>query len=308
MPHDEGELAQEIRRLAKQKNAVILAHNYQRPEVQDLADITGDSLGLSMDAAATDADLIVFCGVLFMAESASILSPEKKVVLPRLEAGCPMADMITAQALENKRRELGEVRVVTYVNSPAEAKAVSDICCTSANAVSVVRSLPESDRILFTPDRNLADYAARMTGREILRWNGYCPTHDLLTSEDVLAAKREHPDAAVMAHPECRREVLELADAVRSTSGMLAYARQSDAREFIVGTELGLIHKLRQENPGKAFVPASLNMICPTMKFIGLRDIKRALLEPDGFEVRVPERIRVPAKRALDRMLAVPRD
>lgn len=294
-------MKQNIRALLEKRNAVMLAHNYQPPEIQDVADICGDSLELSIKAAQTDADIIVFCGVHFMAETASILSPDKTVLLPRMDAGCPMADMITPEALKEKLDELGPMPVVTYVNSPASVKALSTICCTSANAVEVVNSLTE-DEILMAPDRNLARYTASHTRKTIHLWEGYCPIHDRLTPEHIRQAKAQHPDAVVMAHPECRSEVLELADVVVSTSGMLRYAAQSAHRRFIVGTEIGMIYPLKKACPDKEFYPASPAMICGDMKKITLDDVFRCLEHMEG-EVRVPEEIRKPAFSAVQRMV-----
>ena len=301
------QLKEQVRDLLKAKNAVLLAHNYQRDEIQEIADLAGDSLRLSMEASKTDAEIIVFCGVHFMAESAAILSPQKRVLLPRLDAGCPMADMITAKGLVEAKAQRPGYTVVTYVNSTADVKAQSDICCTSANAIAVVNSL-ESDKVFFTPDRNLAHYTSLHTDKTVQWWDGYCPTHEHLPLEDVVAAKEAHPDALLMAHPECTPEVLDQADAIRSTSGMLAFARQSQANKFIVATEMGLLYPLRKQNPGKEFFLASKTLFCPNMKKIKLPDVIKALKNPDSCTVSVPETIRLKAKSALDRMLAVPRD
>jgi quinolinate synthase len=292
-----------IRTLLKEKNAVLLAHNYQPAEIQDIADLCGDSLELSIRAARTEADIIVFCGVHFMAETASILSPQKTVLLPRADAGCPMADMITPEDLKRRLAALPEMPVVTYVNSSAAVKALSTICCTSANAVQVVNSLQEKE-LLMTPDRNLAQYTASQTEKKIHFWQGYCPFHDRLTPADVATARRSHPDAVVMAHPECRPEILELADVVTSTSGMLRYAAQSAAREFIVGTEVGLLYPLSRQNPDKAFYPASERMLCTDMKKITLQDVLTSLETLSG-EVKVPEEIRKPALQAVERMIEI---
>ncbi len=307
MDKAQGLLADEIRELLKERNAVLLSHNYQRDEVQEIADITGDSLGLSMEAAKTSADVIVFCGVHFMAESASILSPGKTVLLPRLEAGCPMADMITAPDLAAYRRGHPEAVVVTYVNSSAEVKALSDICCTSGNAVNVVRSIPAGKEIFMVPDRNLARYVRKVSGRKLSWWDGYCPTHDRLTTVEVAKEREAHPEAVLIVHPECRPEVVEMADAVLSTSGMLEFCHRSPAGEFIVGTESGILYRLRKENPGKRFHVPSRAMICLNMKIITLKDIRDSLVSMSP-AVRVPEGIRLKAKAALDAMLAVPRD
>ena len=300
-------LKQQIRTLLTQHNAVLLAHNYMRDEVQEIADITGDSLGLSLEAAKTDADVIVFCGVHFMAESAAILSPQKKVLLPRPDAGCPMADMVTAAELETLKRQHPGVPVVTYVNSSAEVKAYSDICCTSANAIKVVRSLKE-DKLIFVPDRNLGRWVAQFVpDKEFIYWEGFCPTHERMTVEAVLRKKAEHPDALFICHPESAPEVTALADHACSTSGMYDYCRTSPATRFIIGTEAGILYKLRLENPGKEFILASPALFCPNMKLTSLEDVLISLqtLSP---VVTVPEEIRLRAKSALDRMLAVPRD
>jgi len=295
--------AKEIRTLLRERNAILLAHNYQPPEIQDIADLTGDSLELSIKAAQTEAAIIIFCGVLFMAETASIVSPDKTVLIPRIDAGCPMADMITPESLENRLSELGEMPVVTYVNSSASVKACSTICCTSANVAAVVNSLTESE-ILMTPDRNLAQYAASKTSKKIHFWNGYCPIHDELTEQLVLDSKKAHPDALFMAHPECRPEVLALADAVLSTSGMLKFAKDSANRSFIVGTEEGLIYPLQQANPNKAFYKASESMTCEDMKKTSLSDVLKAL-QTTTYEVKVPEDIRKSAVTAVERMLGI---
>ncbi len=292
-----------IRRLLKKRRAILLAHNYQPPEIQEVADLCGDSLELSIKASETDAAVIVFCGVHFMAETASILSPEKTVLLPSLNAGCPMADMITPQALLAKLAELGPMPVVTYVNSPASVKALSTVCCTSANVLAVVNCLDESE-ILMTPDRNLASYAASQTTKTIHAWQGYCPIHDRLTPEEVTAARTAHPEALFMAHPECRKVILDLADAVLSTSGMIRLARTSQHRAFIVGTESGLIHALQKACPDKAFFPVSASMICPDMKKIHLEDVIRSLETLEG-QVKVPESVRVPALESVRRMIGI---
>ncbi len=300
------DIVRDIRLLLKERKAILLAHNYQRDEVQEIADHTGDSLGLSQIAAESDARVIVFCGVHFMAESASILSPEKTVILPRMDAGCPMADMITGSDLEEERRKRPGVPVVAYVNTSAEVKALSDICCTSANAVRVVNSL-EEDRVYMVPDRNLAHYISRQCAKEMEWWHGFCPTHERLTPQEVLKAKEENPDAPFVCHPECRPEVVDLADHVCSTSGMYRFAREVSQKTIIVGTEMGILYRLRKENPDKTFILPSESLICPNMKLITLEDILESL---EGMKniVSVPEGIRKRAKKALDRMLAVPRD
>ena len=300
-------LQNKIRKLLEERNAILLVHNYQRPEIQDIADLTGDSLGLSLEAAKTEAEVIVFCGVHFMAETASVLCPDKLVLLPVLSAGCPMADMISAPSLIQKKRELPGVPVVTYVNSSAAVKAETDICCTSANAIKVVNSLANADTIFMDPDRNLARYTQRFTDKRVLYWEGFCPYHEMLTAEQVKRVKRDYPQALFVAHPECRLEVIDLADEVKSTSGMLDFAKNAQNSEFIIGTETGIIHTLRKQNPDKIFIPADDRMVCTDMKKIELDDIVRTLttLSP---VIAVEEDIRVRAYGAVKRMLEVPRD
>ena len=302
----QDEIKHEIKTLLGERNGILLAHNYMRDEVQEIADITGDSLGLSIEAAKTDASVIVFCGVHFMAESASILAPDKTVLLPRLDAGCPMADMVTVPELQELKARHPGVPVVTYVNSSAAIKAISDICCTSANAVKVVKSLPESE-IIFVPDRNLGRYVARFTDKTFHYWDGYCPTHERLKPEAVIRLKQEFPDALFVCHPECNPEVEALADHVCSTTGMYDYCRKNPARRFIIGTEAGILYRLKKENPDKEFILASPALICPNMKLTSLEDILESLRTMTPV-VKVPEEIRISAKQALDRMLAIPRD
>lgn len=296
----------QIRELLKERNAVLLAHNYMRDEVQEIADLTGDSLGLSIEAAKTEADVIVFCGVHFMAESAAILSPGKTVLLPRLDAGCPMADMVTPDELVRLKSKHPGAKVVTYVNSSAAVKAVSDICCTSANAVKVVNSLPDRE-IIFVPDRNLGRFVAARSDKTFHYWDGYCPTHERLRPEAVETLKEEYPDALFVCHPECNPAVVAMADHACSTTGMYEWCRKSPARRIIIGTEAGILYRLRQENPDKEFILASPALICPNMKLTSLEDIRDALLTMRPV-VTVPEEVRIPAKQALDRMLAIPRD
>jgi quinolinate synthase len=301
---DSASLAQDIRALAAEKHAVILAHNYQVPEVQDVADFVGDSLGLSRTAAETDAEVIIFCGVHFMAETAKILAPGKTVILPVLDAGCPMADMITAPKLTAWKAAHPGVPVVTYVNSSAEVKALTDVCCTSANAPQVVASLGV-DTVLFAPDRNLAHWVAeQIPGVEVIAWNGFCPTHERIRAEQLVAAKDAHPAAEVLAHPECRPEILELANAVLSTSGMLRRAKESGADEFIVVTEEGLLHGLAKAAPGKRFFTLDPCPVCPNMKKTTLPDVLRALetLEP---RIEVADDVRTAALAAVQRMVEI---
>lgn len=318
-------LIEEILRLKSERRALILSHNYQRPEVQDIADFVGDSLELSRIASGIECDVIIFCGVHFMAESASILSPDKIVLLPELEATCPMAAMITVGeprkvwktfpgyeiqptfvfphdfTLMDIKAQYPEVPVVAYVNTTADVKAESNICCTSANVVKVIDSLPE-ERVICIPDRNLSAWAQKNTGKKIISWDGFCHVHDRVTKEDVYKARKEYPDALLMAHPECRLEVLEIADHVTSTSGMLRFAKSSEAKKFIVGTEIGLIHRLKKENPEKEFYPLRKDMVCPNMKKTTLKSVLHSLKEMRHI-IKVEEDIRVRAKEALDRML-----
>ena len=298
-----NDLEGRIRDLLSERNAILLAHNYQRPEVQQIADLTGDSLGLSIEAAATDARIIVFAGVHFMAESAAILSPNKTVLIPRPDAGCPMADMITRQgALDFKQRFPG-APLVTYVNSTADVKAVSEICCTSANAVAVVDSL-DARTVLMAPDRNLAHYTARFVKKMIHWHNGFCPVHERLTPDEVADVRSRYPDAFFIAHPECRPSVVDLADKVASTSGMLDFVKKSTHGRFIVGTEMGILYPLKRDNPNKEFIPAADHMICPNMKLTTLQDIYDCLREMKNRVTVVPD-VRDAAKLSLDRMLAV---
>ena len=296
-------LMTQIKAMAETQNAIILAHNYQLGEIQDVADFVGDSLELSRKAAETRAEVIVFCGVHFMAETAKILSPGKTVLLPDLNAGCPMADMITAEQLREFKAEYPGRPVVAYVNTSAEVKAESDICCTSANAVKVVESL-EADEILFVPDKCLADYVASRTDKEIIAWQGFCPTHYQITPDDILEVKAEHPTAEVVAHPECSREVLELADGIFSTSGIIRYVKQSTAREFIIATEEGLLHRLRAENPDKRFYPPTGGAICPNMKLITL-EVLASSLENLQYQIELSVDIISRARNAIERMIAI---
>ncbi len=297
-------MKKKIKKLLKERNAIMIAHNYQPPEIQDLADLCGDSLELSRKAAQTDAKVILFCGVHFMAETASILSPQKTVLLPRHDAGCLMSDMITAEGLQYKIDQLPPMPVVTYVNSTADVKALSTICCTSANVVQVVNSL-DADEVLMTPDQNLAHYTAARTDKKIHYWDGYCPTHDRLTTDDVLSAKQKHPEAIFVAHPECPPKILEMADEIFSTSGMIRFAKQSKHTAFIIGTETGMLYPLKKANPGKTFYAASKKMVCKNMKRIKLPDILKSLETLEG-EVKVPEAIRLPALQALQKMMDLP--
>ncbi len=321
-------LRDKIFKLKKDLNAIILAHNYQRPEVQDIADITGDSLELSRAASKTDYDVIVFCGVHFMAESAAILSPDKTVLLPELGAGCPMADMITVEGPRTTKHELFKdlynitfefgddftlrdmkkkypgVPVVAYVNTSAAVKAESDICCTSSNVVKVVESLKE-DTVICVPDRNLSAYAAKRTKKKIIPWDGFCNVHHVqLTLDDVITAKAQHPDALLVVHPECPPAIQDRADHITSTSGMLRFCKESQNREFIIGTEEGLLHRLRRDNPDKVFHLLSRKMVCPNMKRTHLTSVLSAM-EKMQYVIKVPDDISMKAKQALDRMLEI---
>lgn len=305
-------LIEEIRELARSRNAIILAHNYQVADVQDAADFTGDSLGLALEAQETDAELIIFCGVHFMAESAKILNPKKKVLLPNLSAGCSLADSITPESLEQWKQRYPDYTVVTYVNSTAEVKSMSDICCTSANAVSVIRSLP-SNKILFTPDRNLGNWVKKQVPeKDIAVYDGACPTHDVLRGANVAKVRSAFPGAVVIAHPECREDIIAMADEVCSTTAMIGrIEKHPEARTFIVATESGIIHQMKKRYPDREFIMADgcigCRLHCPYMKMIGLTDVKRSLLE-GKFEITVEPDVMEGARLALERMLAVPRD
>jgi quinolinate synthase len=303
MENRDAELIEKILDLKNRRSAVILAHNYQLGEVQDIADFVGDSLELSQRAAETDADVIVFCGVHFMAETASILCPDKVVLLPDMNAGCPMADMITAERLREKKKEYPQAVVVCYINSSAEVKAESDICCTSANAIGIVESL-DAREILFIPDQYLGHYVSTRTDKKMILWPGFCRTHVRIKPERIKELKQEYPQAKVIVHPECRPEVIALADEVLSTGGMCRYAQRDEVREMVVGTEQGIIHRLRKENPGKRFIPVSEQAICPNMKLITLEKVLWSLEEMSP-EVKVLEGIRLRAKAAVDKMLKI---
>lgn len=295
-------LIDKIQNLKTRRNAVILAHNYQSPDIQDIADYVGDSLGLSIQASQTKADVIVFCGVLFMAETASILSPDKTVLLPDIHAGCPMADMITASQLARLKSEHPDALVVCYVNSTAEVKALSDYCCTSSNAVKLVGNLPKDKEIIFVPDQHLGRFVEERTGRKMILWPGFCPTHQWVSDADVTEVRRAHPKAIVLAHPECSPAVRAVADELLSTGQMIAYAGKSPSREFIIVTEEGIIHSLKKKYPDKSFYIASCKMVCPNMKKITLEKVLWSL-EDMRPVISVPEEIRIKAKRSLDRML-----
>jgi len=294
-------ILEEINKLRKEKNAIILAHNYQRPEIQDIADFLGDSLELAREGAKTDARIIVFCGVRFMAETAKILSPEKTVLLPRKEAGCPMADMITAEDLRRLKKNYPDAKVVSYVNTNADVKAESDICYTSVNAVKVVKNI-SAKRIIFTPDKNLAAYCQKFVDKEIIPWNGCCYVHERITEKEVRLVKEKFPDALLLVHPECNPSVIELADEVLSTSGMLNFAKKSDKKRFLIGTEEGLIYRLKKENPGKEFYAAGTAKMCRNMKLTTLNDVYLSLKE-ERYAIELPEGIIESAGKTLKAML-----
>jgi quinolinate synthase len=291
-------------KLKSEKYAVILSHNYQIGEVQNIADFVGDSLQLSIEASKTKGKIIVFCGVHFMAETAKIISPDRKVILPDKNAGCPMADMITVSQLETLKKQHPEAVVVCYVNTSAAVKALSDICCTSSNAVKIVNSIPKEKKIIFIPDKYLGSYVQTQTGREMILWNGYCPTHVVINVKSIIVLKKEHLDAIVLVHPECTPDVIDIADRVLSTGQMLSFARESNKKEFIIGTEIGILHRLKKENPDKIFYPASQNAICPNMKLINLEKVLWAL-EEEQYEITIPEDIINRAKAAIEKMLAI---
>ncbi len=300
----EKNLVKEILSWKIKREAVILAHVYQPGEIQDIADFTGDSLFLSQQAAKTTAKVIVFCGVQFMAETASILSPEKIVLLPEIKAGCPLADMAPAEKVKSKIKELPEVAVVSYVNSSATVKSLSDYCCTSANAVQIAQSIPDEKEILFLPDMNLADFTAKKSKRKIIPWQGFCPTHHLLNRDDIIKAKKLHPHALLLVHPECRPEVCNLADYIGSTRGIIEFASNNPVKEYIIGTELGIFYPLKKNNPNKQFFPASENIICQNMKLITLEKVLYSLQNLKS-RITVPENIRKKSLKALNRMIEI---
>lgn len=296
-------LVKNIRKKIERINGVLLVHNYQLPEIQDIADYTGDSLGLSRKAASTQAEVIVFCGVDFMAQTAKILSPQKKVILPVGNATCPMAEMITPEELEKMKKKHPKVPVVSYVNTTASIKAKSDICCTSSNAIKVIKSL-DSDKVIFTPDKNLADYVGKNVDKKIIPWNGFCPVHHGITPDMIRDLKQKHPKALFMAHPECRPEVLDLADHVASTGGMFDVARTTDKEKIIVGTEEGMIYPLKKQFSEKDFIPVRPRPVCENMKKINLQAIKESIdnLSP---RITIDKTVIQKASRALERMLEV---
>ncbi|MDD5101429.1 MAG: quinolinate synthase NadA [Endomicrobiaceae bacterium] len=297
------ELIKKIQELKKQRNAVILVHNYQRLELRSIADFTGDSLELSRKAAQTEADVIVFCGVHFMAETASILSPGKKVLLPDIESGCPMADMITRDQLIQFKKDNEGATVVTYINSTATVKAETDICCTSSNAINVVKSI-SNDKIIFCPDRNLGSYTQKLLNKKLILWQGFCPTHMRMLPEHVMEKKRQYPQAEVLVHPECMPQTVELADQVLSTTGILNYVAQSNKKEFIIGTENEIAYELQRKYPDKKFYPVSDLAVCPNMKKNTLEKVLWVLQEMKN-EIKVQEDIRIKAYLPIKRMLEI---
>ncbi|MDF2815254.1 MAG: NadA [Paenibacillus sp.] len=297
------ELKQRIAELKKERNAIILAHYYQRDEVQEVADFRGDSFLLAQKAAQTDAEVIVFCGVHFMGESAKILAPNKTVIIPDERAGCPMADMVNVEGLKALKRQHPNAAVVTYINSSAEIKAETDICCTSANAVKVIQSV-DADEIIWVPDKNLGDYVSKFTDKKMIIWEGYCNTHDMLTVKDVMEMKAKHPNAQFVVHPECRPEVVQLGDFVGSTTAIIKYCKESDCQEFIVGTEDGTGYQLRMDSPNKTFHFATKFLVCPNMKVNNLKKIVRCMetMQP---QIYVPPQVAEQARLSLERMLQV---
>ncbi|MFH1776161.1 MAG: quinolinate synthase NadA [Candidatus Omnitrophota bacterium] len=302
--NSDDQLKQKITKLKKQRKAIILVHNYQPSEVQDIADYSGDSLELSRIASTTEAGVVVFCGVHFMAETAAILCPDKTVLLPDINAGCPMADMITAGALKTLKQEHPQAVVIAYVNTSAEVKAEVDVCCTSTNAVKIVEALKNKKEIIFVPDKYLGSYVAAQTKKTMICWSGYCPTHLMILPENIMQQKKNYPHAEVLIHPECAQPVIALADFVLSTGGMCKHVKVSSAAEFIIATEIGLLHRLRKDNPEKKFYPASDLAICPNMKLITLEKILWAL-EEMKYIIDVPADIRRRAKKAVDSMLKI---
>ncbi|MGM0502677.1 MAG: quinolinate synthase NadA [Bacillota bacterium] len=295
------ELIAKIKRLKEEKNAVVLAHNYQEDQIQDIADYTGDSLGLSRKAANLEEEVIVFCGVDFMAESAAILSPEKKVLLPERNAGCPMAEMISIEDLRIIKEDYPEAVVICYVNSSAAVKAESDICCTSSNAVEIVKKV-DSEQIIFVPDKNLGDYVQQYTDKEIIKDIGYCPTHCRAKLTDINQVRKIYPNAVIAVHPECNPEVVEAADFVGSTAQIIDFAQETANQKIVVGTEMGILYKLQEDNPDKTFYILNQGLICHNMKMTTVEDVYLALKEMQ-YQITVPEEIRNQAQRALDKML-----
>lgn len=297
-------LIKKIEAVKKKKNALLLVHNYQIPEVQDVADVTGDSLELARKSSNVDCDIILFCGVHFMAETAKILNPGKKVIMPDLHAGCPMAEMITPAELIQEKKKHPAAAVITYVNSTAAVKALTDVCCTSANGIKVAKAVPNKE-IIFTPDKYLGSYVSgHVQEKTFYLWSGYCPTHMVFSHEGIEKVKRTYPDAKVVAHPECRLDVQKIADAICSTSQMITYAKESSAKRFIICTEVGMLYRLQKENPKKEFISGNPHAVCPNMKLTNLEKVLWAL-EDEKYEVDVEESIREKAKQAIERMVSI---
>nr|WP_261387275.1 quinolinate synthase NadA [Chitinophaga pinensis] len=303
------DLFAEIERLKKEKNAIVLAHYYQEPDIQDVADYIGDSLGLSQQAAKTDADMIVFAGVHFMAETAKILSPQKKVLLPDLKAGCSLADSAPPELFRKFKEKHPDHLVISYINCSAGIKALSDIICTSSNAEKIIESVPKDQPIIFAPDRNLGAYLSKKTGRDMLLWNGACMVHEIFSLEKITKLKIRHPKAKVIAHPECEAAVLEIADYIGSTTGLLNFSKKDDAKEYIVVTETGILHQMQKENPFKTFIPAPPNNACacndcPHMKLNTLEKLYLCM-EYEEPEITMNEQLRIAAKKPIERMLEI---
>jgi quinolinate synthase len=297
----EKEIIKQIEELKNKKNAFIIAHNYQSDIVQDIADLVGDSLELAKKSKETDKDIIVFCGVYFMAETAKILSPEKKVLLPNLDAGCPLANMITSEDVRKLKNKYSDSKVVCYVNSSASVKAESDVCCTSSNAVKIVNNI-DAKKIIFIPDQNLGYYVSTKVNKEIILWHGFCPTHHRITKEEILIKKKEYPNALVISHPECNHEVLSVSDFIGSTSQLIAFTKQSDKNEFIVVTERGVLHRMKKDNPNKKFYLASERLVCPNMKKTTLENILD-VLKYENNEIKLDETVRAKALKSIESML-----
>lgn len=301
---NKSELVKKISDLKAERNAVVVAHNYQIDDVQEVADVVGDSFALSKFCASDSRNVVVFCGVHFMAESAKILSPHKTVLLPELDAGCPMADMVTAEALREKKKQHPGAVVVCYINSSAEVKAESDICCTSSNALNIIRSIEEKD-IIFVPDQNLGSYiAAKVPEKNIILWEGFCVTHHRIKDDDVEKAKKLHPDAEFLVHPECQPSIVAKADFVGSTKQIIDYAGKSESKKFIIGTEMGVLYTLKRNNPGKVFYLLSQGLVCPNMKKTSLESVYNSLMSL-RYSIELDEDIRTRAKKSLDRMLEI---
>ncbi len=299
------DIVNKIKNLKQQRNAVILAHNYQLPEIHDIADFVGDSLGLSIEASRTNADIIVFCGVHFMAQTAKILSPHKTVLLPDMKAGCPMADMIDAESLKALQKKNPNATTLCYVNTSAEVKALCDYCCTSSNAMKMAQNILQNhEEIIFIPDKYLAQYVSDQVGRKFITWEGFCPTHARILPENIIQTKKLHPQAKILVHPECKPEIIKLADVVASTEKMCSYVQNSPETEFIIGTEIGIIHRMKKQNPSKHFYPVSDKAVCPNMKRINMEKVLWSL-EDLSYEITIPQDIMDKARLSIERMLQI---